>query len=82
VIASRISRVSAVVFALSGLALLFAPDIILPHLVLGYLPSGLWLAQLLVAACRSTSSAPGREELEAVMWSRHPKPRPIPDKWD
>lgn len=35
---------------LGGVALLFAADVILPHLVPGFPPSGAWLGQLLAAA--------------------------------
>ena len=35
---------------LGGLALLFVPDLVLPLLVPGYPPEGLWLGQLLAAA--------------------------------
>ena len=49
-ISSRVSRASAIVLALGGVALLFAPDVILPALVPGFPPSAAWLAQLLAAA--------------------------------
>ncbi len=49
-ISSRVSHVSAIVLALGGVALLFAPDVILPALVPGFPPAALWLAQLLAAA--------------------------------
>jgi hypothetical protein len=38
------------VLALGGVALLFAPDVIVPALVPGFPPGALWLAQLLAAA--------------------------------
>ena len=49
-ISSRVSTISAIVLALGGVALLFAPDVILPALVPGFPPSAVWLAQLLAAA--------------------------------
>ena len=48
-ISTLISRASAVLFALGGLALLFAADAILPHLISGYPPAGAWLGQLVAA---------------------------------
>jgi hypothetical protein len=50
VISSLISRVSAALLAVSGGALLFAPDVLLPALVLGFPPTAAWLGQLLGAA--------------------------------
>jgi hypothetical protein len=50
VISSALSRVSAAVLAAGGGALLFAPDVLLPALVPGFPPSGLWLGQLVGAA--------------------------------
>ena len=45
-----ISRVSATVLLMAGLALLFAPDAVLPRLMPDYPPTALWLGQLLGAA--------------------------------
>jgi hypothetical protein len=50
VISTTIARSSAIVLSLSGAAMLFAADTILPLLVPGYPPAGLWLGQLLAAA--------------------------------
>lgn len=47
---SLIPRISACVLGASGLALLFAPDVILPALVPGLPPAAAWLGQLLAAA--------------------------------
>ncbi len=49
-ISSLISRSSAGFFALGGLAMLFAPDLVLSALIPGFPVSGLWLGQLLGAA--------------------------------
>ena len=49
-ISSRVSTISALVLALGGVALLFAPDVILPALAPGFPPNAVWLAQLLAAA--------------------------------
>jgi hypothetical protein len=49
-ISSLVSRVSAALLLAGGLALLFAPDAILPRLVPGFPPAGAWLGQLLAAA--------------------------------
>jgi hypothetical protein len=49
-ISTHVSRASAVVLLLGGLALLFAPDALLPRLVAGFPPAGAWLGQLLAAA--------------------------------
>jgi hypothetical protein len=49
-ISSILSRVSATVLLLGGLALLFAPDSLLPALVRGIPPNAAWLGQLLGAA--------------------------------
>ncbi len=49
-ISSLTSRSSAGFFALGGLAMLFAPDLVLSTLLPGFPASGLWLAQLLGAA--------------------------------
>lgn len=45
-----IARASALVLLAGGAAMLFAPDVVLPRLVAGYPPAGLWLGQLLGAA--------------------------------
>ena len=45
-----ISRASAGVLALGGLALLFAPDVILPRVIPGFPAAGTWLGQLIAAA--------------------------------
>jgi hypothetical protein len=45
-----ISRVSAAVLLIAGLALLLAPDAVLPRLIPDYPPTALWLGQLLGAA--------------------------------
>jgi hypothetical protein len=50
VISSVVSRMSAAVLLLGGLALLFAPDAVLPALVPGFPPRATWLGQLLAAA--------------------------------
>jgi hypothetical protein len=50
VISSLLSRVSAAVLLLAGVALLFAPDVLLPALVPGFPPVAAWLGQLLGAA--------------------------------
>ena len=50
-IGSAITRVNALLLLLAGVVLLFAPDRVLPSLVIGYPPSGVWLGQLLGAAC-------------------------------
>ena len=49
-ISSAVSRASAALLGAAGLALLFAPDVVMPRLVPGYPAAGLWLAQLLAAA--------------------------------
>ena len=49
-ISGIVSRGSAVLLAVTGVALLFAPDLLLPRLVPGYPSGGLWLGQLLGAA--------------------------------
>ena len=49
-ISSTISRVSAFVLLLGGLALLFASDAVLPALIPGFPPDAAWLGQLLAAA--------------------------------
>lgn len=45
-----VSRVSAAVLLLAGLALLFAPDAVLPRLIPDYPTTALWLGQLLGTA--------------------------------
>jgi len=45
-----LSRMSAAVLLLSGVALLFAADVVLPALVAGVPPAAAWLGQLLGAA--------------------------------
>lgn len=45
-----VSRVSAAVLLLTGLALLFAPDAVLPRLIPDYPTTALWLGQLLGTA--------------------------------
>lgn len=50
-ISSTICRINALILAVAGGILLFAPDNVLPALVTGYPPSGFWLGQLLGAAC-------------------------------
>lgn len=47
---TQVSRASAGLLLVGGLALLFVPDAILPRLVPGFPPGGLWLGQLLAAA--------------------------------
>jgi hypothetical protein len=49
-IASLVTRASAAVLLLGGLALLFASDVILPGLVPGFPPAAAWLGQVLGAA--------------------------------
>ena len=49
-ISSTLSRASALVLLLGGLALLFAPDVLLPALIPGFPPAAAWLGQLLAAA--------------------------------
>lgn len=49
-ISSLISRISAIVLLVGGLALLFASDNLLPALVPSYPPSAAWLGQMLAAA--------------------------------
>lgn len=49
-ISSVVSRVSAALLALAGLALLFAADVILPQLAPGFPPGASWIGQLLAAA--------------------------------
>lgn len=49
VIASTVSRISAMFLLLAGLALLFASDSLLPALVPGFPSGAAWLGQLLAA---------------------------------
>lgn len=49
-ISTWLSRASAVLLLVGGVALLFAPDVILPRLVPGFPAAGSWLGQLLAAA--------------------------------
>jgi hypothetical protein len=50
VIGPVLSRVSAGVLLLCGVALLFAPDVVLPALIPPFPPAAAWLGQLLGAA--------------------------------
>jgi hypothetical protein len=50
VISSLVSRISATVLLVGGIALLFASDVLLPALVPGFLPAGAWVGQFLGAA--------------------------------
>ena len=54
--ASFLSRGSAAVLLVTGLALLFASDLVLPRLVSGYPATALWLGQLLGAAWLSVAA--------------------------
>ena len=47
---THISRASAAVLFVGGLALLFASDVILPRLIPAFPPAASWLGQLLAAA--------------------------------
>ncbi|HEU0076918.1 MAG TPA: hypothetical protein VFQ76_04665, partial [Longimicrobiaceae bacterium] len=47
---TQVSRASAGLLLAGGLALLFAPDVVLPRLVPGFPAGGVWLGQLLAAA--------------------------------
>lgn len=49
-ISSLLSRASAAVLLLAGIAFLFASDVLLPALVPGFPPAAAWLGQLLGAA--------------------------------
>ena len=49
-ISSRISHASAFVLFVGGLAMLFAPDIVLGRLVPGFPPGSAWIGSLLGAA--------------------------------
>lgn len=48
-ISSTVSRISAIVLLIGGLAFLFAADVLLPALVPGFPPEAAWLGQLLAA---------------------------------
>lgn len=50
VISSAVSRVSAAVLLVAGVALLFGADALLPMLAPGFPPAAAWLGQLLAAA--------------------------------
>jgi hypothetical protein len=50
VISSLVSRLSAAILLLGGLALLFAPDVLLPAVAPGFPLAAAWLGQLLGAA--------------------------------
>lgn len=47
---SVVSQISALVLFISGLVLLFAPDVVLPAMISGFPASGVWLGQMLAAA--------------------------------
>ena len=47
---TQVSRASAGLLLVGGLALLFVPDVVLPRLVPGFPAGGFWLGQLLAAA--------------------------------
>ena len=49
-ISSLISRASASFLGAGGLALLFAPDVVLPRLIPGFPLAGVWIGQLLAAS--------------------------------
>lgn len=49
-ISSIVSRISALVLLAGGLALLFAPDVLLPAVAPGFPLAAAWLGQLLAAA--------------------------------
>lgn len=49
-ISNVISRCSALVLAVSGFALLFSSDVLLPRIITGFPVTGTWLGQLLGAA--------------------------------
>ena len=55
-ISTQISRASAGVLLLGGIALLFAPDVILPRLIPAFPAAGAWLGQLLAAAWLSVAT--------------------------
>lgn len=54
-ISSVISRVSALLLATTGLAMLFASDAILPQLLPGLMPSASWLGELIAAGWLSVA---------------------------
>jgi len=49
-ISAVVSHVSALVLAVAGVVLLFASDVVLPHVAPGFPASAAWLGQLLAAA--------------------------------
>lgn len=49
-VAYVLSHISALVLAVAGLVLLFAPDVVLPAVIAGFPAPGAWLGQLLAAA--------------------------------
>jgi hypothetical protein len=49
-ISSKITSANMIVLALAGLALLFAADNILPHVLAGFPPDGYWVGQIMGAA--------------------------------
>ncbi len=55
-ISAYITRVSAILLLLAGLALLFAADAILPVMIVSYPPSGHWLGQILGAGLLGLAS--------------------------
>ena len=55
-ISTHISRASAAVLLVGGLALLFASDAILPRLVPAFPPAAAWVGQLLAAAWLSVAA--------------------------
>jgi hypothetical protein len=50
VISKVVSSASAIFLGLSGAALLFASDVLLPRLIPGFPPNGAWLGQLMAGA--------------------------------
>ena len=48
-ISTLISRISAVLLGLGGIALLFAADVVLPRIIPGFPRTAFWLGQLLAA---------------------------------
>jgi hypothetical protein len=49
-ISTQVSRASAAVLLLGGIAFLFAPDVILPRLIPAFPVAGAWVGQLVAAA--------------------------------
>jgi hypothetical protein len=72
VISSVISRVSALVLAAGGVALLFASDALLPMLMPGLPASAAWLGQLIAAAWLSVAlfNWHGRETILGGVYGR------------